>query len=236
MSRKNVVFLLVASLLLITAALSCKSSEPTPPKTTPPLSSEEQGTGKSEPPDPRFVITQPVTPAFTPTTITPTTVTPTTITPWTITPATIVPTTITPRTITPTTVTPATISPARDLVGTWRGTGVSYWLDGDSGDRIARTTWDLTLIITEQTGNDVKGTLTMNTIKQEPLVAQDFPINNYGPDKLENGREVSSNLYFNIGDWYWGFSLTTDTMSGQYGAPGAGKPCDLKAFTLKRQW
>jgi hypothetical protein len=207
---RNIALLLAVSLLLATAALSCGS------------------------PDSRFVITQSATTAITPITITPTTITPTIITPWTITPTTIVPTTITPTTITPTTITTTNISAARDLTGVWRGTGVSYWIDGGNGNRIARTTWSVTLNIT-QVDNSVQGTITMTTIKQENLTPQDIPIANYGPDKLENGRVLSSDLIFNVDEWLWFFTFTTDIMSGQYSTRGPGKDCDPKSFTLTRQ-
>jgi hypothetical protein len=214
MNLKNIVPLVVI-ILLATVLPSCSSSSS------------------------RFVITQSATTAITPITITPTTIVPTTITPTTIKPRTIVPTTIVPTTITPTTITPTTItatnvSASRDLTGIWKGTGVSYWIDGGTGDRIARTTWSVTLNIT-QSGNSIEGTITMTTIKQETLTPQNIPIANYGPDKIENGRVLSADLIFNVDEWLWFFTFTTDIMSGQYSTRGPGKDCDPKSFILTRQ-
>jgi len=128
-----------------------------------------------------------------------------------------------------------TLSPARDLKGTWRGTGVSYWIDGATGERIIRITWDVTIVITEQKGNTVAGTITMLRTKQENLTQVDIQTSGYGPDPLENGRVSSSSLYFNCGDWRWEFTFTTDLMSGHFTTDGPGKPCDPKSFVLTRQ-
>jgi len=213
MSRKNIAFLLVVFLLLVTAMASCGSPKPiptleeipSPGSEKPAITTPETEPAASTTSEPRFVITQTATPAFTPVTITPTTVSPTQIT------------------------------PARDLVGTWRGNGVSYWLDGDDGTRVARTTWDVTLIITQQQGNTVQGTLTMTNVQQENLTPQDIPRDSYGPDAITNGWVSSSSLYFDVDEWHWTFSFTTDLMSGYYTAPGPGTPCDGKSFTLTRQ-
>jgi len=129
------------------------------------------------------------------------------------------------------------ITAIKNLVGTWRGRGVSFWVDGDSGERVARTTWDVTLIINQQLeDNTVGGTLTMTTVEQESLVPQNFPIQNYGPDPITNGKVEGTSLYFDVTGWEWSFTFTTDLMSGQYTTPGEpGIPCDAKAFVLSRQ-
>jgi hypothetical protein len=139
-------------------------------------------------------------------------------------------TTIVPRTIEPT-----GISPVRDLRGTWRGTGVSFWIDGATGTRVAKTTWDVTLAIDHQQGDAVQGTLTLTTIKQENLGAANLPVENYGPDALENGIITGTTLDFNVDVWRWTFTFSTDLMSGQFTTPDPGIPCDPKAFTVTRQ-
>ncbi|MDD5189755.1 MAG: hypothetical protein PHE50_01790 [Dehalococcoidales bacterium] len=226
--------LFLAVLLLLIPVASCKSSPATTAKVEPAAAAAEEDAGS------RFVIDQKTTQAFTPITITPTTVTPTTITKTTITPTTVTPTTITPTTMTPTTITQTTITPsviqsARDLVGTWKGSGISFWLDGSNGQRVARTNWEVILIITEQVDNAVKGTLTMNVLKQEALVPQVFPEINYGPTAINKGKVVGATLTFNDGGWDWTFTFTTDLMNGEYTAPGPGDACDPKAFSLTRQ-
>lgn len=160
----------------------------------------------TEDPGPRFVITATTSPAFT------------------------------PITIQPITIEPTSISPARDLTGTWRGTGVSFWIDGANGNRVARTTWNVVLVITRQAGNKVEGNLTMTTVRQEDLGRANIPIENYGPDNLENGTVTATTLEFNIGTWEWTFTFTTALMRGQYtDNANPGVPCDAKAFTLTRQ-
>jgi hypothetical protein len=123
---------------------------------------------------------------------------------------------------------------ARDLKGTWQGTGVSYMIDGDNGERVARITWNVTIVITTQKSNTVSGTITMLRKTQENLTPNAIETSDYGPDPLENGRVSSTSLYFNCGDWNWAFTFTTDLMSGHYTTGGPGNPCDLKSFTLTR--
>lgn len=74
-----------------------------------------------------------------------------------------------PATTVPTPTATLALPPARNLVGTWRGSGVSYWIDGGTGRRFAKVTWDVTLSITEQKENRVVGTLAMVKTKQEDL-------------------------------------------------------------------
>jgi hypothetical protein len=205
MTRKHFAALLAVYLILVFSLISCSSPGPT---SVLPQTSAAPGTSSSptvEDAGPRFVITQSATPAFSPTTIAPTTVNITNIT------------------------------PMRDLTGTWMGKGVSYWIDGASGTRVARTTWHVTLIITHQQDSTVQGTLTMTTIAQENLGAANLPWENYGPDNITDGIISGTTLDFDVDVWHWTFTFTTDLMSGQYTTPDPGVPCDPKAFALTRQ-
>ncbi len=135
-------------------------------------------------------------------------------------------------------VTPPEITAMRDLVGTWRGTGVSFLIDGGNGQRVARVTWDVTLVITAQNAdNTVAGNFTANTLKQEDLVPNNIPAaGNWGPAAIANGRIEGTTLYFlafGVDDWT--LTFTTDLMSGDFTNPPPGDPCDDKAFTLTRQ-
>lgn len=121
-------------------------------------------------------------------------------------------------------------------MGTWRGRGVSYWIDGGTGQRFARVTWDVTLRITDQKENRVVGTLTLVNTKQENLGGgADWPIPNFGPDAITNTEVGDTRLRFHVDTWWWEFTFTTDLMSGQFTTLGQpGVPCDPKSFVLNR--
>lgn len=202
MSRKHVVFLLAASLLLMTAMAACGSPAQTPTDTASPTPKEAPAAStENTTPDPRFV-TPPAAPAID-----------------------------IPKIDFPT-IPAGNITAARDLRGTWRGTGISYLIDGGTLQRAARDTWDVTLIITQQQENSVAGTLTMVHVKQDPQI---FPPGNYGPDQITNGRVTGTSLSFDVDTWHWGFSFTSDLMSGHYVVNEPGSPCDPKSFNLTRQ-
>ena len=202
MSRKHVAFLLIVSLFLIAAMVSCGSPAQTPPETAPLLPKEEPAAGTQNASDPRFV-TPPAAPAID-----------------------------IPKIDFPT-IPAGNITASRDLKGTWRGTGISYLIDQGNLQRVARRTWDVTLVITQQQDNTVGGTLTMTEIKQDPQIFP--PVGTWGPDAISNGRVTGAALSFDIDDWHWGFSFTSDLMSGHFVVNEPGSPCDPKSFNLTRQ-
>lgn len=128
------------------------------------------------------------------------------------------------------------LTAARNLTGTWRGTGVDYQVDGGNNfQRFIRVTWDVTLVL-NQTGNTVAGNMTAINVKQEVLVGvNNWPVPNEGPNPLANGVITSSQLFFDAGGARWEFSFTEDLMSGQYSVPGVRNSVDAKAFVLHRQ-
>lgn len=127
------------------------------------------------------------------------------------------------------------LTEARNLTGTWRGTGVDYQVDGGNNfQRVIRVTWDVTLVI-NQTGNAVAGNMTAINVKQEVLVGvNNWPVPNEGPNPLANGVITSSQLFFDAGGARWEFSFTEKLMSGQYTVPGVRNSVDPKAFVLHR--
>jgi hypothetical protein len=106
---------------------------------------------------------------------------------------------------------------------------------GTDGARAIKVTYDTTLIITQQNGNQVIGTISFVKIKQENLVPNDINVPNYGPNAIQNGVVSSSSLSFDDGTDHWEFTFTTDLMSGQFTTVGLPGVSDPKSFNLVRQ-
>ncbi|GEM_PF-2039901 len=165
-------------------------------------------------------------------------------------------TTTTPPTRPPTTTTTEkptlapTLTPARDLTGTWKGSGIYYYLDYDPqsrnyGRRVWKTTTDIELRLT-QTGSRVTGQVILTPLKGENTgVLPWFRWQDTATAQAVNGTASITNLYLEgvAGDgvtkYTWTFTFTTDLMSGGVKAVspdlGSFMESEPKAFSLVRQ-
>ncbi|MEW6141818.1 MAG: hypothetical protein AB1597_01485 [Chloroflexota bacterium] len=126
------------------------------------------------------------------------------------------------------------LEPSRELVGTWQGTGTSYIVDGNNGQRVTKVTYRATLNIAAVNGNVPQGTLTMIDIKHEDLTPARFPAQNFGPDQIRDGQAGDTRLYFRVDNWRWEFTFTSDLMSGHF-TSNLPNQCDPKAYILTKQ-
>ena len=163
-------------------------------------------------------------------------------------------TSVTPQvTTTKPTLTPI-LTPARDLTGTWRGSGAYYYMDNASGQRVVTVTIELTLRIAQNDGTAVVN-MDQRVTKQEPagtvsvkdangneryalLPAEDWNGALQGTVSVTTLTLVTTNTIGYTDQWQ--FTFTTDLMSGGVieqitgGAPYECKS-DPKAFVLTRQ-
>jgi hypothetical protein len=132
-------------------------------------------------------------------------------------------------------------SAARDLTGTWTGSGAYYQLDLN-GNRVLKVTCDVVLKL-QQTDNQVNGTLDVYPIKQEST-GQGHWVPEVEGHSTVNGDAVITTLKLYIGSKVagtkekWEFTFTSDMMSGHVTNLDttyyAGRDSDANAFKLMR--
>lgn len=143
---------------------------------------------------------------------------------------------------------------ARDLNGTWQGTGVYYFADAATGQRVKTVTVNITLKLV-QTGNAVTGDMQVRVIRQEPAGVASVKDPATGNEKysimpatddqygLRGIASVTTLTLSSSTTGYvdqWQFSFTTDLMSGGFVTQQPGVTLyqirsDAKAFNLVRQ-
>ena len=143
----------------------------------------------------------------------------------------------------PTSPAPTTLqpSPARDLTGTWTGSGVYYQLNL-SGDRVLKVTAEVVMTL-QQTDDTVIGTLEVYPTKQEPTGQGNWVPELEGSTTV-NGNVTITTLTFYVGTKVagvkeeWEFTFTSDLMSGHVTnldtAYYLGRDSDSNAFKLVR--
>ena len=133
------------------------------------------------------------------------------------------------------------LSPARDLTGTWTGSGVYYQLNL-SGNRVLKVTAEVVMTL-QQTDNTVTGTLDIYPTKQEPTGQGNWVPELEGSTTV-NGKVSMTNLTFYVQTIVagvkekWEFTFTSDLMSGHVTnldtASYLGRDSDSNAFKLVR--
>jgi hypothetical protein len=106
-------------------------------------------------------------------------------------------------------------------------------MDGGTGQRLIKVTWDTTLQINSINDRIPQGTLTLIDIKHENLAGFTQPPQNWGPDPIRDAEVGDTRLYFRVDDWRWEFTFTSDLMSGHYTSKIPNE-CDPKAFVLNK--
>lgn len=137
------------------------------------------------------------------------------------------------------------LSPARDLTGTWTGSGVFY-TNNIMGERASKVTAKVVFTL-KQTGNSVTGGYQIYPISQEPLSDISVPVVG-GSGQSLTGTVSITNLTLDAGGIKyggrgaieeWKFTFTTDLMSGGVTNMDTdsytGLDSDAKAVNLVRQ-
>jgi len=132
-------------------------------------------------------------------------------------------------------------SAARDLTGTWTGSGVYYQLDL-YGNRVLKVTCDVVMTL-QQTDSQVNGTLDVYPTIQEPTGTGNFVPEVEGHSTV-NGDAVITTLTLYVGSKVsgtkekWEFTFTSDLMSGHVTNLDttyySGRDSDPNAFKLMR--
>lgn len=159
---------------------------------------------------------------------------------------------------TPTPTPPPTIAPvlnaARDLNGTWKGTGIYYYADIATGRRLRTVTEDVTMQV-EQKDNAVTATMVKRIVKQDPagtvsvkdaagneryalMPAEAEKVTVKGTASVTNLTLATVNTPGYTDQWQ--FTFTTDLMSGGFRTQMSGEvlfeiKSDPKAYNLVRQ-
>jgi hypothetical protein len=129
--------------------------------------------------------------------------------------------------------------PPKDLVATWKGSGVAYDCCTDDGTRLARVNWDVTVVITSQEAGALEGTINMDPVKIEILNREYYePIAKTGPLSFGNGMVSGQSVSFFRDGKRWSLTSSSDlkTMKGAFQGFGPGRWCDsTEAFSFTRQ-